>query len=298
MTGLLERLKDGDVLVSDGAMGTMLIARGLKSGDCPEKLNLERPEILREIASLYLDAGSDIVSTNTFGGSPLKLADYGLDSQTETINRAAVRAVADAVAGRALVAGSVGPCGKLLKPYGDVEPDLVKDGFTRQIGAMLEESVDVIFVETMTDLNEAVLAVEAARALSSSIPVAATMTFEVTPRGIFSIMGNTVEQACQRLKAAGADILGSNCGNGIEKMISIAEDFINHSDVPLLIQSNAGLPEIEGDRLVYSESPDFMANKSRELIELGVRIIGGCCGTTPEHIKAMRGVVNELSMKR
>jgi len=295
MAGLLERLRRGDRLVSDGAMGTMLMARGLKSGDCPEKINLEKPDILLEIASLYLDAGSDIISTNTFGGSPLKLADYGLDSQTETINRTAVRAAKQAASGRALVAGSVGPCAKLLKPYGDVEPDLVKESFMRQIGAMLEEDVDAIFIETMTDLTEAVLAVEAARDLSSSIPVAATMTFEVTPRGIFTIMGNTVQLACHSLETAGVDILGSNCGNGVEKMIAIAAEFKSHTDLPLLIQSNAGLPEIEGDTLVYSESPEFMAEKSRELIRLGVNIIGGCCGTTPDHIKALRTVVDELS---
>lgn len=295
MTGLLERLQGGEILVSDGAMGTMLIARGLKSGDSPEKLNIDRPEILREIASLYLDAGSDIVSTNTFGGSPLKLADYGLDGQTEKINRAAVRAAKEGAAGRALVAGSVGPCGKLLKPYGDAEPAIVKDSFRRQIAAMLEEDVDVVFVETMTDLTEAVLAVEVTRALSSSIPVAATMTFEVTPRGVFSIMGNTVQQACEKLRAVGADIVGSNCGNGIEKMITIAAEFDKNTDLPLLIQSNAGLPEIEGDILVYSESPQFMADKSRDLIKMGVGIIGGCCGTTPDHIRALRTVVDELS---
>ncbi len=294
MASLLERLRGDGVLVSDGAMGTMLIERGLKPGDCPEKLNLEKPEILRDIACLYLESGSDIVSTNTFGGSPLKLADYDLDSQTETINRAAVRSAKDAVSGRAFVAGSVGPCGKLLKPYGDVEPDLVADGFSRQIGAMLEEGLDVIFVETMTDLSEAVLAVEASRRLSSSVPIAAAMTFDITPRGIFSIMGNTVPEACKILKAAGADILGSNCGNGIEKMIAIAAEFKHHTELPILIQSNAGLPEVQGDKLIYSESPEFMADKSRELIKLGVRIIGGCCGTTPGHIAALRQIVSEF----
>lgn len=291
MPDLLEKLRDGGVLIADGAMGTMLIERGLKSGDCPEKLNLEHPELLTEIASLYLKAGSDIISTNTFGGSPLKLADYGLDDQTEAINRAGIRAARDGIDNHAYLAASVGPCGKLLKPYGDVDPGAVAESFSRQIGAVLEEGVDVIFVETMTDLSEAVIAVETARNLSSSIPLAATMTFDITPRGIFTIMGNTVQQACEKLKNAGADIVGSNCGNGIEKMVMIATEFKKHSDLPLLIQSNAGLPEVIGERLVYSETPEFMAERSRELIELGVRIIGGCCGTTPQHIAALRQMI-------
>lgn len=293
MMSLRERLSSGEILLSDGAMGTMLFQRGLKAGECPEKINLERPETLKEIAGLYLDAGSDIISTNTFGGSTLKLAQYNLDGNTEKINAVAVKAAREAVGGRAYVAASIGPCGKLLKPYGDTAPEEVGESFRLQIEAVLKEGVDAVFIETMTDLGEAVLAVRAARSLSATIPISATMTFDTTAKGFFTIMGVTVEQACRGLTDAGADIIGSNCGNGIENMIKIAEEFKRHSSLPLIIQSNAGLPDISGGAAVYSETPQSMAGGFRELLDIGVQIIGGCCGTTPEHIAAARKVIDE-----
>lgn len=279
--------------MSDGAMGTMLFQRGLKAGECPEKINLDHPEILTEIADLYLKAGSDIISTNTFGGSSLKLAQYHLEDRTEEINTAAVKAARKAVGDRAYIAASVGPSGRLLKPYGDTEPDDVKNSFIRQMSAVIEAGVDAIFIETMTDLNEAVLAVKAARSLSETVPISATMTFDVTSRGFFTIMGATVEQACEGLADAGADIIGSNCGNGIENMIKIAAEFEKHSSLPIIIQSNAGLPDLSGGSAVYSETPQFMAGGFRRLLDMGVRIIGGCCGTTPEHIREARKVIDQ-----
>ncbi len=295
MKNLLERLADHEILLADGAMGTMLFERGLQPGDCPERINLKKPEILEEIARLYHNAGADIIQTNTFGGSPLKLAQYSLDNKTEEINIAAVQAVRRAVGKRAYISGSCGPCGKLLKPYGDTDPVDVLEGFARQMKALIGGGVDMICIETMTDLAEAKLAIKAARSISSSIPVAATMTFDSTPRGFFTIMGTTIERAAVELIEAGADIIGSNCGNGIENMIKIASEFKKHTNHPLLIQSNAGLPELHGDRPVYPETPEFMAEKSRELLEIGVNIIGGCCGTTPDHIAAMRKVIDEFN---
>jgi len=294
MKNLLQRLADHEILLADGAMGTMLFERGLQPGDCPERINLKKPEILEEISRLYYDAGADIIQTNTFGASPLKLEQYSLENKTEEINIAAVRAVRRAIGDRAYVSGSCGPCGKLLKPYGDTEPETIAEGFVRQIKALIDEGVDMICIETMTDLAEAKLAIKAAKSVSSSIPIAATMTFDSTPRGFFTIMGTTIEQAAAELIEAGANIIGSNCGNGIENMIKIASEFRKCTDHPLLIQSNAGLPELRGDKPVYTETPEFMANKSRELLEIGVNIIGGCCGTTPDHIAAMRKVVDEF----
>jgi 5-methyltetrahydrofolate--homocysteine methyltransferase len=292
MSELLRRLAERGVLIGDGAWGTMLMARGLESGQCPESVNLDRPELLTEIAELYLDAGADLITTNTFGASPLNLASYSLDDRCEEINRAAVEAVRSAVGDRALVSASVGPTGRILKPYGDADPAEIGQAFSVQIGALVAAGADVICVETMIDRAEAVLAVEAARSVSTEIPVMATMTFDPTSRGFFTAMGVTIEQAAAGLQNAGADVVGSNCGNGIDQMVEIGRGFTEHTELPVLIQSNAGLPEHRGGDLIYPESPEFMAERAAQLIECGVAIIGGCCGTGPDHIRALRELVD------
>jgi 5-methyltetrahydrofolate--homocysteine methyltransferase len=270
----------------------MLIQRGLKAGECLETWNIEKPEILEEIAGLYRDAGSDIVSTNTFGGHPLKLAQYSLEKRTEEFNKAGVKIVRRAVADQAFIAASCGSSGKLLKPYGDTDPELILEGYKRQIGALTGEGVDIIYFETMIDLAEAVLGVKAAKSMAPDIPVCATMTFDFTSRGFFTVMGNSIEQAARELESAGADVIGSNCGNGIENMIKIAAEFKKHTKLPILIQSNAGLPIVKGDDLEYSETPEFMSEKIKDMMEIGINIIGGCCGTTPDHIAAFRSVID------
>jgi 5-methyltetrahydrofolate--homocysteine methyltransferase len=292
MTSILERLKKGEVLVADGAMGTMLFERGLRSGDCPEILNLSKPEILKEIAQLYFEAGADIIQTNTFGGSPLKLSDYGHENKCDEINSKAVECVRNAIGESAYTSGSCGPSGKLLKPYGETEPELLLTGFERQINALMKAGVDIICIETMTDLHEATLAVRAAKNINSEIPVMVSMTFDKIPKGYYTIMGVNIEDAIRGLEDAGADIIGSNCGNGIDNMIEIAKQIKELSDRPILIQSNAGIPDINDGEIVYPESPTYFEEKTFELIEAGVSIIGGCCGTTPEHIQAIRKVVD------
>lgn len=293
MKKLLERLSSGEILVSDGAMGTMLFERGLKNGECPEEINLSRPSILEDIASLYLDAGADIIQTNTFGGSPLKLASYSLEDKAPLINRNAVSAVKKVVAGKAYVSASCGPCGKILKPYGDTDPEVISESFETQMQAFAEAGCDVICIETMMDLREALLAVRAAKSKAPGIPVITTMTYDDTSRGFFTIMGDTIEKAARILEESGADVIGSNCGNGIENMIRIAREYRKHTTLPIIIQSNAGLPLIENGELVYPETAEFMAEKSKELVDAGVSIIGGCCGTTPEHIRAIRNSIYE-----
>ena len=290
--GLLQRLSTGKTLLADGAMGSMLLARGLAAGACPEECNLSRPELLEEIASLYLEAGADLIQTNTFGGSALKLDAYGLRDRTEEVNEAAVVAVRRAVGDRALISGSCGPSGKMLKPYGDVEPEEMLASFLRQSRALVGAGVDAICVETMTDLAEATLAIEAALSAASeagrAVPVMATMTFDQTPRGYFTIMGVDIAAAAAGLAKAGAAVVGSNCGSGIEKMIEIARGFRKHTELPLIIQSNAGMPEVRGDEVIYTETPQFFAEKAQELLRIGVSILGGCCGTTPDHVRALR----------
>jgi 5-methyltetrahydrofolate--homocysteine methyltransferase len=284
---LLGRISAGEILVADGAMGTMLMERGLPSGAPPESINRERPDLLEEIARLYREAGADLVQTNTFGASPLKLALFSLEDETEEINRSAVRA-ARRGAGGAYVVGSCGPTGRLLEPYGDVDPARVADGFRRQIAALASEGVDMVVVETMTDVREATLAVRAAKEISSSLPVAATMTFDPTPKGFFTIMGVSVPEAAEKLAEAGADMVGSNCGNGMEKMIAIAREFRAATKLPLLFQANAGLPETRDGALIYPESPDFFGRQAADLFDAGASIVGGCCGSTPAHIAALR----------
>ena len=287
MSRLRDLLAGGKRLVADGAMGTMLIERGLKSGACPEEINLERPEVPAEVARLYAEAGSDIVQTNTFGASPLKLAHWGLADRAEAINRAAVRAARSGVPKSTLVAASVGPTGRLLEPYGDTPPGDVLEAFRIQLAALASEGVDLVMIETMTDLAEALLALRAAREVAGDVPVAVTLTFEPTPSGYRTIMGTTVQEAVQALTADGADLLGSNCGLGSESMVEVAREFRKRTQLPLLIQPNAALPRLVGDLAVYPESPETMAMHARALLQGGVNIVGGCCGTTPAHIRAL-----------
>jgi len=289
---LLDRLRAGEILVADGAMGTMLIRHGLEPGACPEALNLTQPEVLVAIARSYLDAGADLIQTNTFGASPLKLAAYGLAARAEEINRNAVAAARAAAGDRAYVAASVGPCGKILEPYGDADPDELRQSFRQQVAHLIAAGADAIVIETMTDLREATLAVEAAKEVAPAIPVLATMTFDRTPRGFFTIMGVTIPEAASGLARAGADVVGSNCGNGSENMVEIARAFRAATALPLLMQANAGLPAVRAGELVYTETPEFMAERAAAMLEGGVAILGGCCGTTPDHIRALRSLVD------
>ena len=294
MTDFFERLKQEKILVSDGAMGSLLFEKGLNAGDCPERFNIERSEILAEIAQDYLRAGADIIQTNTFGASPLKLSDYNLDDKTEEINQKAVEIVKQVVDSKALVSGSIGPTGKILLPYGDIDTASMKDNYKIQTSVLIESGVDLLCIETMTDLNEAIIAIQSAREISQEIPIIATMTFDVIPQGCVTIMGNDVAEVCAKLLEAGANVIGSNCGNGTKNMITIAKEFLSNTELPIIIQSNAGIPTIVDDQVVYQETPEEFADFTKILLELGVSIIGGCCGTTPDHIKAIKQAVDAI----
>lgn len=292
MENILKRLRKGEVIVGDGALGTMLMQRGLKQGEPPESINITKPEILEEIASLYLEAGAEIITTNTFGASPLRLKQFSLDKDLEAINRGAVDAVRRAVQDRAYISGSVGPSACKLKPLGNTDPSEVFASFQSQVRALLSANVDLICIETMTDITEAKLAIQAVRSLDSEIPVMSTMTFGLTPKGFFTFMGSSVKSAVEGLEIAGSNIIGSNCGNGMENMVGIAKEFRKYAQVPVAIQGNAGLPVSHEGTLVYPETPEFIALKAEELLNAGVQIIGGCCGTSPDHIRAIRKVVD------
>lgn len=291
MHPLLARIRAGETIIGDGAWGTMLMARGLQPGVPPETFNLSHPDVLEDIAREYVEAGAEIITTNTFGGSPLRLRQHGLEAATDDINRAAVDAARRAVDDRAYVAGNIGPCGQVLKPYGDADPADVTASFERQIRALAAARVDLFCIETMMDVTEARLAIRAARAVAPTVPIVATMTFDRTARGFFTMMGVSIAQAARELVKAGADVVGSNCGNGIDVMTDIAREFRAQTPWPLAIQSNAGLPDRRGGEIVYAESPEFTATRAAGLAAMGVSIIGGCCGTTPEHIRAIRDVL-------
>ncbi|MBN1554431.1 MAG: homocysteine S-methyltransferase family protein [Phycisphaerae bacterium] len=293
MGALLDTLAKKKILVSDGAWGTMLQSRGLTSDDCPEEWNVSHPDDVRAIAASYVRAGSDMILTNTFGGSRVKLDKKKLGDRAAEFNRAGATLSME-VAGSAIVAGSVGPTGEFLQPMGLLSEEQMQAFFSEQIEAILSAGVRVICVETMMALEEAACAVKAAKALDASVEVLATMTFEKGAQGHRTMMGVSPSQAVAGLTDAGADVVGSNCGNGIEGMIEIAAQFRAETDKPILVHANAGVPQLIGGKTVFRQSPaDFAANV-KALIDAGANIVGGCCGTTPDHIRAMIEVVNTL----
>jgi len=292
LEGLLARLERAGVLVGDGAWGTELMLRGLPAGHPPEWFALERPDVIEEVARRYVEAGADLVTTDTFGATSFRLKLHGLEGERERINRNAVEAVRRAVDGKALVSGSVGPSGQLLEPCGDTPPEAVEAAFEEQIAVLASAGADLVCIETMTDLTEATRAVAAAKRVAPGLPVVATMTFEPTPRGYFTIMGVSAERAVAGLVAAGADVVGSNCGTGIGDMVQIARAMAAAGARRIAIQPNAGLPETRDGAVTYNESPESMASRVGELLEIGVSVVGGCCGTTPDHIRAIRKAVD------
>ncbi len=270
------------------------MARGLPPGQPPERWTLDRPEALAEIAVLYVDAGANLITTNTFGASPLRLRMHGLEADTDRLNARAVEIVREAVGRRAYVSASVGPTGHLLLPLGDASADSMYDGFVRQIRALASAGADAICIETMTDIEEATLAVRAAKATAPELPVLASMSFDITRRGAFTVMGVSPAAAAARLGDVGADVVGANCGTGPAAMREVAGEFAAASTRPGIFQPNAGLPEQTSDGLVYPQTPETFAREAAELARAGVGgIVGGCCGTTPEHIKALARLLRD-----
>jgi 5-methyltetrahydrofolate--homocysteine methyltransferase len=285
MGKLLERIAEGRVLISDGAWGTFLHQKGLKADECPESWNIERPEDVLEIASSYVEAGADIVLTNSFGGSPAKLDGYSLRNQTYELNRAAAEISKEAAGDSALVLGSVGPTGKMVF-MGEISEEELLEGLKEQVKGLAEGGVDGIVIETMSDLEEARIAILAAKSISE-LDVACTFTFSKTQTGEYrTMMGTGVEEFLVMAKEAGADVIGANCGNGTAGMIEIVKEIrALDPDIPVLVHANAGLPMYEDGKTVFPETPSEMATQMEDLVKAGANIVGGCCGTTPDHIK-------------
>jgi 5-methyltetrahydrofolate--homocysteine methyltransferase len=288
---ILDELKNNKILLSDGAWGTFLQAKGMKPGECPELWNITRRSDVLEVAKSYVLAGSDIIETNSFGGSRIKLSQYGFGDRTSEINEAAASISREAAGSNKHIAGSIGPTGKMLLMEDVTEAELY-DGFREQAISLEKGGADIIIVETMSAIDEASLAVIAARE-NTKCTVIITMTFSGDLKDEYhTMMGVSPAEMVISMKEAGAHIVGSNCGNGIEEMIGIARA-IRAADhrIPIMIQPNAGTPELIDGKTVFRESPEFMASFVPQLIKAGANIIGGCCGTTPEHIRRMAKII-------
>ena len=281
----LRQILTAGPLVTDGAWGTQLQQRGLPVGECPDAWNLSHPERVEEVAAAYVEAGSQIILTNTFGANRFILARHGLADRVAEVNRAGVEISRRAAAGHARVFASLGPSGLMLMMGEVAEKDLL-EAFTQQARAMADAGADGIVVETMTDPAEARLAVAAACA--SGLPVVACMTFDSGAQKDRTMMGTTPEQAAEQLLAAGADCIGSNCGQGIAGFVEICRRLHAAAGQPVWIKANAGLPEIRDGQTFYSQTPQQFAGYVPQLVEAGAGFIGGCCGTTPEFIRAVR----------
>lgn len=273
------------VLILDGAMGTMLQERGLKPGQSPEELNLTMPEVVASVHREYIEAGADIIITNTFGGTHFKLSHYGLESKLAEINRRAVEIARKEARGMAYVGASIGPTGQFVEPLGEVSFDDMKAAFREQAEALVNAGADLISLETFLDIKECRAAVIAVREVSATIPIIAMLTFDDNGR---SVLGTPPEAAAITLTASGADIVGSNCGLGVDGIYDILSKMREVTHLPLISQANAGLPLLVDGATVFPGTPGEMTAYHDRLIALGVRVIGGCCGTTPAHIRAMK----------
>jgi 5-methyltetrahydrofolate--homocysteine methyltransferase len=281
---------EGEVLLLDGGMGSLLMAAGLERGHAPESWVLERPARVEAAHRGYVQAGSDIIQTNTFGGSAPKLRAGGFDGRCREINLRAVEIARRAAGSAALVAGDVGPTGLMLPPVGQATVEELRQGFGEQAIALAEAGVDLISIETMFDLREALAALDAARA--TGVSVLASMTFEARKRGFFTIMGDPLANSLVALAEAGADAVGFNCSVTSEVMVAMVEEARRTVTVPIVAQPNAGMPRVTPEGTVYGESPDAFASGVVALVNAGASLVGGCCGTTPEFIARARAALD------
>jgi 5-methyltetrahydrofolate--homocysteine methyltransferase len=285
MKKLSQLVSNKSTILSDGAWGTNLQQKGLEIGECPEEWNINHPDLVEEVARDFIEAGSKLIKTNSFGGSRFKLEQYGLDERTTEINRLAGELSRKAAGEDVLVMGSIGPTGKMLIT-GEVSEDDLYEAFRQQATALEEGGVDVILVETMSDLEEARLAVQAASD-NTKCEIACTMTFEKTVEGDYkTMMGIAPAQMFPTLPDAGASFIGANCGNGIQRMVEVVGEIrAVNTEIPVVIHANAGMPAYEEGKTIFPETPEEMAGYVPQLVEAGANVIGGCCGTTPEHVK-------------
>jgi len=287
-----EAIREKKIRVSDGAWGTFLQAEGLQSGECPEAWNITQPDVVASIARRYIEAGSDMVETNTFGGSKHKLDLFALGDQTYVFNKAGAELSRSAAGEDHWVLGSVGPSGAMLM-MGEVTEEDLYEGFVEQVKGLADGGADAFCIETFSDLAEAELAVRAAQ--TTGLPVICTFTFE----NGFSMMGVTPEAYAEKMLALDVDVLGTNCGNGLAGMVDIVRRIRESAPAhPILVHANAGLPEIRGADVCYPETPEIMSAFIPEIIAAGATIVGGCCGTAPEHIRAIKDRIRKMNAEK
>jgi 5-methyltetrahydrofolate--homocysteine methyltransferase len=281
-------LRQFPYVLADGAMGTRLFASGLEHGEPPEGWTIDHPDKVSAIHRAYLEAGSQILLTNTFGGNRLRLALHGLEGRVSELNRAAAKLLRQAIEEsdkEALAAGDIGPSGGVLLPYGEMEYESALAAFAEQAAALVEGGVDIIWIETMADLEEVRAAVEGVRQVSLDIPIITTMTFDTHGR---TMMGVTPEHAADSLLGFGAAALGGNCGNGPDEIIEVIRKMrIAQPEAILVAKANAGVPTLVNGRPLYRATPQDMTNYALQAFDTGAQIIGACCGSTPEHIQAI-----------
>jgi len=298
---LLEALKER-VLVSDGAMGTQLMEAGLHSGNCGEIWNVTHPEKILEIQKRYVEAGANCLTTNTFGGNGLSLRRHGYFDDLVEINRAASRVAREAFGGKkGYVIGDVGPVGGVMEPYGDLTVDEVREAIRIQVKALIEGGADAIIVETQMDLEETKLGIAAAKEFGAGC-IIASLAYDRTLDGsaFRTMMGVDPKRAAEELTVAGVDILAFNCGTGLDMHFAknIISDYQSVSNCFTMAQPNAGLPVLENLKTVYKQTPEDMADPVEDLLKMGVNIVGGCCGSTPEHIRAIRAKVDVWNARK
>jgi len=295
MGKIVDVLKKGTVLVSDGAWGTFLYEKGLKPGECPDAWSIDRFDDVVDIAKSYSDAGADMVERNSFGASYYKLEHFGLQDKAPEINEAAARASRKGAGKDKCVIASIGPTGKLLVSEEVTEEELY-DAFKVQAIALEKGGADAVCIETMSDAEEACCAIRATKK-NTKLEIIATFSFDKTVQGTYrTMMGLSPADAIKAALDAGADIVGTNCGNGIERMVEIVKEMKTaNPGAYILVHANAGLPANVNGKDVFPETPEMMASQVGALIDAGANIIGGCCGTTPAHIAAIKKVVTEFN---
>jgi len=288
---LRERIKQ-DLFLLDGAMGTELIARGVEVGKCNDYLNIEQPDIIADIHRSYFEAGSDAVIANTFGANKYVLDRHGFAEETIKINRAGIQIARDAAGENKYVLGDIGPSGDFLEPLGPLKAQDLKDAYIQQANALLDGGVDGFIIETMTAIEETAVAIEAVKSVGADLPVFASMSFDKAGDDFKTMMGVDVEAAVTKIVSLGVDAVGFNCGTlSLDGYIELAKKYVSaaralSADVLIYAEPNAGRPELVEDRAVYKVSPEDFAQMVEKIHAAGVNLVGGCCGTSPAHIRA------------
>lgn len=286
---ILDLLKE-QIVILDGAMGSLLINQGLTAGTPPEIWNISNSDKIKKIHQKYFDAGSNVVLTNTFGGSSLKLAAYKHGNSVEEYNQNAVKAARDVCPENGYVAGDIGPSGAFLPPVGDITIIDFESNYLEQTQILADAGVDLFFIETMVDLKEAEAAVKAAKSVSK-LPIFVSMTYKKTKRGFFTIMGNSLEQCVDSLQKLGADAIGANCTIGSDEMIELIQELNQLTELPIIAKPNAGQPQLIKGETVYPTTPKDFAKDISKIVKNQAKVVGGCCGTDPEYIKKIVQII-------